>query len=162
MLLAFGLLLFALTSARTGYFGESRAVYGWLSGSGILLLCGYATRFLAEAFSGVKTAILQLDPRQVETARTLGAGRLRCAWDIVLPQVAPGTCVAAVLVVLAIMKELPVTLLLGGGMGLRTLSFRMYDRYQDAFYADAGLAGLLLVGLAGAALAISLRWRRHV
>ena len=69
---------------------------------------------------------------------------------------------AFVLALLAVLKELPVTLLLGGAMGVQTLAFRVWDRYREALFHDAGLAGLLLVGLALVALMGTLRWRRHV
>lgn len=161
VLLAFGLLLFALSVARTAFGAGARDVYAGLLSSGALLLAGYATRFLAEAFSSLKTAALQLDPRQAESARVLGASWTRRWLRVHLPALGPGLAVAFVLVVLAIMKELPVTLILGGAMGLNTLSFRMYDRYSDAFLADAGVAGLLLVGLALMAVGVSARWRRY-
>lgn len=159
VLLAFGLLLAALMVSR--WWGGG-SLYGFLTGSGVLLVVGYCVRFLAEAFAGLKTAFLRLDPRQDETARVLGARSFRRFARVALPAVAPGAAVALVLVVMAVVKELPVTLLLGGATGLRTLSFRVFDRYQDAFLADAGAAGLALVALALATVVLTLRWRRHV
>ncbi|MDA3959890.1 MAG: ABC transporter permease subunit [Planctomycetota bacterium] len=159
ILLAGGLLLAALAWERlTGWKGS----YAWLLGSGVLLMLGYAARFLSEAFAPLKTAVLAADQRQDETARSLGAGRLRRWRVIYLPALAPGTAAAAVLVFVAILKELPITLILGGAMGLRPLSYRVWERYDEAFLADAGLAGLLLMALGLAAVLISLRFRRHV
>ncbi len=160
VLLAFGLLLAALALARRS--ADSRAVYAALIGGGSLLLLGYGARFLAEAFAALKTAALALDPRLEETARTLGASAPRRWRAITLPALAPGVAAATVLVALAIVKELPVTLLLGGAAGLRPLSARMYDRHADAFLPDAGLAGLLLVALALGTVLVGARWRRHV
>ena len=71
MLLAFGLLLAALALARAS---TGAAAYQWLLGSGLLLLIGYATRFLAQAFAAVRAGVLGLDPQQDECARALGAG----------------------------------------------------------------------------------------
>ena len=71
----------------------------------------------------------------------------------------PGLAVSALLVAVAIAKELPITLVLGGH--LRPLSFRIYDRYAEAALPDAGLAGLLLVGLALGAFLLTRPWRRH-
>ncbi len=160
VLLAFGLMLAALFVSRG--LGRGSGVYQTLTGSGVLLLLGYAMRFLAEAYASLKTAVLHLDPRQEASARTLGVSRGKWLRRIALPAVAPGTAAAFVLVLLALIKELPVTLLLGGAMGLRTLSFRVYDRYQEAFLHDAGLAGLLMVAVACSVVAISLRWRQYV
>jgi len=160
VLLAFGLLLLALAASR--WTDASRELYAALTGSGVLLVLGYAARFLSQAFAGLEAAVLGLDRRQEESARVLGAGPWRRLRRVTLPQLAPGSAAAALLCFLAIVKELPVTLLLGNAMGLRTLSFRAWDRYREAFLPDAGLAGLLLVGLGLVAVAFSLRWRRHV
>lgn len=160
VLIGFGLMLAALYLSRG--LGSGGALYQALTGSGALLLLGYAMRFLAEGYGSLKAAVLQLDPRHEATARTLAVGRTRWLRRIVLPQVAPGAAAAFVLLLLALLKELPITLLLGGAMGLRTLAFRVYDRYQEAFLHDAGLSGLIMVALALAAVAGTLRWRRHV
>jgi iron(III) transport system permease protein len=166
VLLAFGLLLAALmasrAAARSGLAASSGAVYQALLGTGALLIVGYGARFLAEAYAPLRNAVGALDPRWQETARTLGASARRRFTALTVPALAPGTSVAFVLVVLAIVKELPVTLLLGGAMGLRPLAFRIYDRYQEAFLHDAGAAGLLLMVVSLATLAATLRWRRHV
>ncbi len=155
VLLAFGLLLFALAVGRS-----VPGAYGALGSTGALLMLGYAARFGAEAFAGLHSAALALDQRQEETAATLGAGAARRFWLVIGPNLSPGVAAATLLVLLSIMKELPVTLLLGGPTGLRTLAFRMFDRYEDAFLGDAGLAGLLLVGVAAAALGSGLAARR--
>jgi iron(III) transport system permease protein len=160
VLLALGLVLAALTLGRS--LGEGRAIYAALTGSGALLLAGYAVRFLAEGFAGLKTAILQLDPRQEESARTLGASPARWLARVGLPALAPGAAASGLLLSLAVLKELPVTLLLGGAVGLNTLAFRVWDRYNEALWHDAGLAGLALELIALAVVLATLRWRRSV
>ena len=42
-------------------------------------------------------------------------------------------------------------------MGLRTLAFRIFDRYREAFLHDAGIAGLVLLLMAFAAAVLALR-----
>lgn len=156
ILVGFGLMLAALAASRaTGGAGLYRA----LLGGGVLLFLGYALRFVAEAYGPLKTTFLQLDPRLTESARTLGAGPWRILRQVTGPAAAPGIVVALLICFVAILKELPVTLLLGSATGLRTLPFRVWDRYSEALWHDAGLAGLLLVGLALGALTLSLRWR---
>lgn len=159
VLLGFGLMLVALYLAR-GL--NINSLYHTLLNSGILLLLGYAMCFLAQSYAGIKTAIIRLDKRQYESAKTLGASNSRYFFKIALPSLRPGIAIAFVLAFLAVLKELPVTLLLGGAMGLRPLSFRVYDRYQEAFLYDAGLAGLILLALSFAMMVIVLRWREHV
>ena len=160
VLLALGLVLVSLQLSRS--FSNGRAVYAALTGSGALLMAGYAVRFLAEGFAALKTAVLQLDPRQEESARVLGASRARWLGRVALPALAPGVAASGLLLFLAILKELPVTLLLGGAVGLRTLAFRVWDRYNEALWHDAGLAGLILLSLSLAVVVATLRWRRHV
>ena len=75
---------------------------------------------------------------------------------------APGAAAAFSIGFLAILKELPITLMLGGATGMSTLAFRVWDRYSESLWHDAGLAGLLLVALALGVLTLTLRWRRHV
>ena len=161
ILLAFGLLLLALAGARILATDNAREVYAMLMASGILLIAGYATRFLAEAFGSLKTALLQLDSRQADSARVLGASFWKRVFYVQFPAVKPGIAAAFVSCALAITKELPATLLLSGPLGIRPLSVRMFDRYEDAFLADAGLSGALLTALALTIVLLTLKWRRH-
>jgi iron(III) transport system permease protein len=153
-LLAFGWILAALLVARAGILP-----YGPLMTSGALLLLGYATRFLAEAAAPLEDGVLHLDPRQEAAARALGASRVRWGVRVAGPALAPGIAAAYALVFVAILKELPITLLLGGPSGVRTLAFRVFDRYNEALFADAGVAGLTLLAVALAALTLTLRRR---
>jgi iron(III) transport system permease protein len=130
--------------------------------SGLLLGMGYAARFVAEVFAPLKTTMLQVDPRVMESARMLGATPAKVTRQVVLPAIAPGIAVATLLGFLAVAKELPVTLLLGGATGLSTLSFRIWDRYAESLWHDAGLAALTLCLVALAGVIGTLRWRRHV
>ncbi len=158
VLLAFGLMLAALALARLA---GGRTLYAWMLGSGVLLMLGYGARYLAETYAPMRAAWARVDPRLGESARVLGVGRARWLARVELPMVAPGVAAAAVLAFLAVLKELPVTLLLGGAMGLHTLAFRVWDRYREALWQDAGVSGLLLVGLALVLVVATLRWRRH-
>ena len=159
ILLGGGLLLAALGLSRQ--FPDS-GMYAWLQGSGILLMLGYAIRFIPESFAPLKTALLHIDPRHDEAARTLGSSFGKRLRHIHIPAMTPGIAAASVLVFVAILKELPITLLLGGAMGLTPLSYRVWERYEEAFLPDAGLAGLVLLSLALAAALLTLRFRRHV
>ena len=156
VLLALGLMLAALQFSPA--FGQG--TYAVLLGSGVLLMMGYATRYVAEVFAPLRVAFLGLDQRQIESAQVLGASPIRRLQTVVLPTIAPGLAVAFVIGFNAIVKELPVTLLLGSATGLRTLSFRIWDRYNEALWHDAGVAGLLLVMLAFASAALTVRWRQ--
>lgn len=159
VLLATGLTLLALTVSRQ--FGDG-GLYALLGSSGVLLALGYAGRFIHEAFAPLRAAAQAVDHRQGDCARTLGAGPVRRAWCIHVPAIAPGLGVAAVLAAVAVLKELPITLLLGGSIGLRPLSYRIWERTEEMLLPDVGLSGLLLLGLALATVLATLRIRRHV
>lgn len=158
VLVAFGLMLVALTASRAMGGG---GLYAALLSGGVLLLLGYALRFLAEVFGPLRSAVLGLDPRQQESARVLGASWSTWARRVAGPALAPGIGAALVVGFVAVLKELPVTLLLGGATGLTPLAFRVWDRYNEALHHDAGVAGLLLVGLTLCGVGLTLRWRRH-
>ena len=155
VLLALGLMLATLRVTRS----LPPATYGLVLASGSLLMVGYATRFLAEVYAPLRDGLSAVDDRQIDSARVLGAGPARRLRTVVFPAVAPGVAVALVIGFNAIVKELPVTLLLGGATGLKTLSFRVWDRYSESMWHDAGLAGLILVTLALGSAWATHHWR---
>jgi iron(III) transport system permease protein len=158
VLLAFGWILGALALARMLPF---RGLYAGLLSSGTLLFIGYATRYLAEAYTPLKALVWRFDRRLLHAHRALGAPAGAFVVGVAWPHLRPGVAAAALLVFLAVLKELPVTLLLGNATGLTTLAFRVWDRHAEALWHDAGAAGLCLVGLALAGVGLSLRWRRN-
>ena len=159
VLLALGLMQAARAFSRSLGGGE---LYRGLWSSGMLRFLGYATRFVAEVFAPLRTSLLALDERQLESARVLGASPSRRLRRVVAPALAPGVAVGFLLGFVAILKELPVTLLLGGATGMQTLAFRTWDRYNEALWHDAGAAGLVLVACAMLVAAATLRWRHNV
>jgi iron(III) transport system permease protein len=160
VLIAFGLLLGALWFSRM--ISGSGEYYAWLLKTGTLLLLGYTLRFLPNAHANLKTALLRLNPHLWDNARLLHASRWRWFWHIAIPTLTPGISAAFILVFLSILKELPITLLLGNAMGFHTLNFRIFDRYQEALLHDAGLAGLALLTISFCFVLLTYRWRRYV
>jgi iron(III) transport system permease protein len=156
ILVATGLLLVALMPEHHGW----RGIYFGLRQSGVLLFAGYGLRYLSQGFAGLKSAFRRLDPRQEECARSLGAGAWTRVRRVALPAVAPGATATALLLFLVLVKELPITLMLQP-LGVRTLAFRVFDRYQEAFLHDAGLSGMALLAVALGGQAALARWRHH-
>lgn len=145
VLLAFGLLHLLLGLKRylpLTIGGES--AWGALEGAGIVLLLGYMMRFLAQGYAALKPAILALDIRQEESAKSLGASVNRRIRQITLPALGPGIRAAFLLLFLSVAKELPLTLMLTP-LGKQTLAYRIFDAQQEASLADVGAAGLLLM-----------------
>ena len=157
VLVAFGLALAALWVPQALGAASLRET---LRASGVLVAIGYAMRYLAEAHGVLTPTFLRLDPRQQEVARSLGAGPLAILRRITFPQVAPGLGAAALLVFIALVKELPVTLLVAP-IDVRTLAYRIWERYSEAFLADAAAAGLVLLVLTCGVQVLTMRWRHH-
>jgi iron(III) transport system permease protein len=74
--------------------------------------------------------------------------------------VTPGLAAAYFLGFISVAKELPVTLMLAMP-GHQTLAYRIFDAQSEASLPDAGLAGLLLLGIAAGAQLAVLRLRRY-
>ncbi len=155
VLMAFGLALAALWVPPLLGFDSMREE---LRAAAVLVAVGYAARYLAEAHGVLKPTFLRLDPRPSEVARSLGAGRLRRAFHVTLPRAAPGMVAATLLIFVALVKELPVTLLVAP-LEVRTLSYRIWERYSEAYLADAAAAGLTLLAMTVTIQLLTLRWR---
>lgn len=113
-----------------------------------LLVGAYALHFGALALGPARIAVTGVPRALDDAARTLGRGRLSRLLSVDLPLMAPGLAAGAGLVLLSAMKELPVTLLLAPA-GFPTLATRVWSAAEDAFWADASLAALVLVVLSG-------------
>jgi len=162
ILLAFGVLHLLLGLQRHAPWTLATGEGGWatLEGMGVFLILAYVMRFLGEGYAALKPAILGLDLRQEESARSLGASRWRTFRRVTWPALIPGVTAAFLLLFLSIAKELPVTLMLTP-LGEQTLAYRVFDAQQEASLMDVGLAGLLLLCLAVGMQLILMRWRRH-
>ena len=98
-----------------------------------------------------------IDPRSADAAAVLGAGPLRRAREITLPQLAPALSAAAALTFLFCFTSFGVILILGGP-GRATLETEIYNQAARLFDLQAAAAlSLLQLG----AVAIVLRWPEH-
>jgi iron(III) transport system permease protein len=152
VLVGVGLLHLILALKRHAPVGDL-GIWGGMEAAGVFLILAYAMRFLAMAHDAMEPVVTRLDPRLSEAARGLGAGRGRRLREVELPQILPGVRAAWILIFLAIAKELPLTLLLTP-LGQHTLAYRLFDAQQEGSTPDVGLAGLLLLALAGLMFAL--------
>lgn len=113
-----------------------------------MLLFGYLVRFLPEAVGNIRNSLLFVSPRLEEAARGLGRAPLRVLLAVTLPLVRPGLVAGAALVFLTVMKELPITLLLGP-IGFKTLATSIWSFTAEGFFARAAGPALLLTLLSG-------------
>ena len=127
-----------------------------LYGTVFLLIFAYIVRFVPQAVGTMESSILQVDPKHVEAARSMGDGSLRSFRRVVLPQIAPGVIAGGALVFLTTMKELPATLLLRP-LGGETIVTYIWLVQEAAYYGQAAVPALILVGLSAFSMLIILR-----
>lgn len=113
-----------------------------------LLVFAYVVNLGAQSLRSAQVAVAAVPRRLDESARMLGAGRIRRFGTVDLPLMLPGLAAGGGLVMLSTMKELPITLLMAP-LGFDTLATRIWQDSESAFLAEAGLASLLLVVLSG-------------
>jgi len=121
-----------------------------------LLVFAYIVRFMPQAVGSIRTSTLQVDPKLVEAARTLGTSPVRAFQKITLPLVTPGIVAGAALVFLTTMKELPATLILRP-TGFETLVTIVWRAQSDAFFQYAVIPSVLLLTVSGLSMLILLR-----
>jgi iron(III) transport system permease protein len=113
-----------------------------------LLVLAYVVHFGSQAMRAAEIAVAAVPDRLRESARLLGAGPVRRLATVDLPLMRPGLLAGGGLVLLSTVKELPATLLLAPA-GLETLATRVWGSYEDGFFADAGLAAVVLLLVSG-------------
>ncbi|WP_420624921.1 ABC transporter permease [Candidatus Poriferisodalis sp.] len=124
-----------------------------------LLIFAYVVRFGSLAMGVSVVAVRSVPDRLHDSARLLGAGPIRRFFTVDVPIMGPALIAGAGLVLLSVMKELPISLLVSP-LGFSTLATQIFGSFEDAFVAEAGLMGVVLV-----VLSFVLTWllvvRRH-
>lgn len=140
---------FLLAAASAVLFGGDGFAIGGLA----LLLAACASRFFVIAGGTLESAIDAVPPR-LDAATKLAAVRpLRAFFAVYLPLLRPSLVLAAVMVFLEGIKELPMTLLLRP-FNFETLSVVVYQYASDESLAPAAPAALALAALAAAAVSL--------
>ena len=111
-----------------------------------LLIFAYMVRFGSLAMGVTLVAVRSVPDRLHDSARILGAGRLRRFFSVDVPIMAPGLLAGTGLVLLSVMKELPISLFVSP-LGFSTLATRIFGSFEDAFIAEAGIMAVVLVTL---------------
>ncbi len=154
---AFGYLGHALPGIVVGlalvFFGLG--VVPVLYQSAFLLVFAYAVLYMPKAIGTARSGMAVVPQQYLEVSRTLGV-RPIATWTRVTMRLAlPGVAVGALLVAIAIMKELPATLLLRP-TGVNTLATELWDRTATfEFGAAAPFAAALVLVAAIPAVALS-------
>jgi iron(III) transport system permease protein len=113
-----------------------------------LLVLAYVVHFGSQSLRSAQVAVSAIPGRVDDAARSLGAGRIRRFVTVQLPLLRSGLLAGAGLVLLSTMKELPATLILSPPE-TETLATEIWGARAEGFFAEAGLAALVLLALSG-------------
>ena len=109
-----------------------------------LLVLAYVALFLPVAVGGIRSIVSQIPRELDDVARSLGSTPMQSVRRVSIPLIAPGIAASFALVLLAAMKELPVTMLLRP-TGSDTLATRLWNFTSISDYAEAGPYALALI-----------------
>ena len=148
-LVATGFALPGLVIALAMVFWSRQLPEAWgLYQSFSMLVVAYVIHLGAQSLRAAQVAVGAVPRRLDESARMLGAGRVRRLLTVDLPIMLPGLAAGGGLVLLSTMKELPITLL-SAPIGFETLTTRIWADTESVFLAEAALASIVLVALSG-------------
>jgi len=105
----------------------------------------------------MRASAARVHPEQLDATSQLGPGPWSNWLHISLPQIMPGIAAGAALVFVTAAKELPATLILAPP-NVETLATRLWSAMDEAMYATAAAASLLLllIGFIGLAIVLGL------
>ncbi|UUX97811.1 ABC transporter permease [Aquabacterium sp. J223] len=118
----------------------------WVTGTLLGLLYAYLVRFCAVALQTVEAGYARIPTSLDDSARMLGAGPGRVLRELHAPLMQRSVLVAALLVFVDVMKELPATLVLRP-FNSDTLAVVAYNFARDERLAEAALPSLAIVAV---------------
>jgi molybdate transport system permease protein len=113
----------------------------------------YSLPFAVQPFAASFAAV---DRRLLAASATLGAGRAKTFFRVILPMSVPGLLTGIVLSFAHTMGEFGVVLMVGGNIPgvTRTVSIDIYDKVQAFDYAGANQTALVLLAISFIALTV--------
>jgi len=118
-----------------------------LTGSVFALIFAYQSRFAAAAIGPAESALARVTPTLDAASRTLGAGPGETAWRVHRPLISSGALLAALLVFVEVLKELPATMILRP-FNFETLAVSAHNYASDERLGQAAAPALLIVLIA--------------
>ncbi len=126
----------------------------------VLLVIAYVIRFFPLAVHTVDDAVASHNRGLYLAARSLGCSPVAAARRVIIPVMRPALIAGFLAVFIAVLKELPVTLILSP-IELRTLATRIWSFTEDAHYSQVAPAVLALLVLAIVGLLLAPDRRRE-
>lgn len=116
----------------------------FIQGSLGLMIAAYVIRFLAAGFGSIDSAMQRITPSVGEAARTLGVNGLSLLRRVYLPMLNKGLMTGAILVLVDVMKEMPITLMMRP-FGWDTLAVKIYEYTSEGEWELAAIPALVLI-----------------
>jgi len=113
--------------------------------AGIVFAC--VVRFMAIALGSVESALDAVSPTMDDAAEMLGMGMLKRTISVHFPIIKKGVGLAAIVLFVDTVKELPATLMLRP-FNFDTLAIRTYELAMDEQLLDAATPALMMVAIA--------------
>lgn len=124
------------------WFGETPPLL--LKGSVLVLVMALVSRFLSVGYSPVSSGFQRITPSLVLAAQSLGEHGLGVFRKVHLPLLRNSMAAAALLVLIDVMKEMPITLMMRP-FGWDTLAIRIFEMTSEGEWQRAALPALLVV-----------------
>jgi len=149
--LAIGILI-PLARFDNWFADVAQSMFGWnpgllLTGTVVALVYAYVVRFLAVGLNTVESGFARITPHMDEVARSLGCGPWALARRVHVPLLSRSLAVAALLVFVDALKELPATLALRP-FNFDTFATQAYHLAKDERLGEAALPSLAIVAVA--------------
>lgn len=114
----------------------------------IVLLLALIFRFIKLMSDTLKTKYERLNPEMSQMSQSLGMSPLKTLINVDFPLIKPALIGGALLVILDIIKELPLTMVLRP-VGFETLSSSVYRYMMNEQLSQASIPALMMIFLAG-------------
>jgi iron(III) transport system permease protein len=134
----------ALSGWLQSWFGISTGLL--LTGGIAALVYAYLVRFIAVALQSVEAGLSKITPSMDDAARGLGAGPRGILMRIHVPLLTPSLVVAALMVFVDVMKELPATFMMRP-FNFDTLAVHAYNLAADERLSELAAPALTIVAV---------------
>jgi iron(III) transport system permease protein len=129
------------------FLANIKDIFGiFLFGSFVILIYSYNIRFLATAYTPIKSATDKLGLNPYESSRLMGYGTIKSFFKADLPILRPAILTALLLTVVEILKELPLTLILRP-FNFSTVSTLAYRYAKNEMVKDASIYSLSIIAI---------------
>jgi iron(III) transport system permease protein len=118
-----------------------------LKGTVVVLVVAYCVRFMAAGFGAIDSALNRIGRSLDDASQTLGSSGLHLLLRVHAPLLKGGIATGAILVLVDVMKEMPITLMMRP-FGWDTLAVKIFELTSEGEWERASIAAVSLV-LAG-------------